>query len=319
MQKDYGQSGFAGAMIKTKGLREEKLKKLASVVDWKALEELAGPLRGSKKGRPAYPVSVMIRSLMLQRWHGLSDVALEEALDDQLSFRAFAGIPVDETAPDHATIWRFREALSQHGLDKALFEEVNRQLESKGLILRQGTLVDATIRQAAVNPPPFKEGEVADKDPDAGFTKKNDTTFFGFKGHIGVDAGSTLVRCERTTSADVHDSQVFADVIVGDEEFVAADKAYGSAANRAMLTEAGIKDRVMHKASRGHPLKPWQTWMNKVISPIRSEVERVFAHLKQMDGPRCRSFGLRRNSTAFTLLCTAYNIRRAASLSATTA
>ncbi len=183
------------------------------------------------------------------------------------------------------------------------------------MFVKQGTLVDATIMQAAVNPPPFKEGEVSERDPDAGFTRKNDETYFGYKGHVGVDPGSTLIRRQMMTGADLHDSQVFADVIVGDEDFVAADKAYGSAENRSMLEEAGIEDLLMYKASRGHPLKNWQTWFNKAVSPIRSAVERPFAHMKTIMGhTRCRYLGLRRNACAFDLQCAAYNIRRASSL-----
>ena len=286
---DLRQGGFAGAFVKTKGLSGSKLARLEEVLDWAGLYKIVEPAFSKATGRPPYPVSIMVRLLLLQQWHGLSDPGLEEAVDDRLSFRRFAGLPLEQAVPDHATIWRFREALGHKGLARKLFEEVNRQLEAKGLFVKQGTLVDATIMQAAVNPPPFKEGEVSDLDPDAGFTKKNDETYFGYKGHVGVDAGSTLIRKQMMTGADLHDSLVFADVITGDEDYVAADKAYGSAENRAMLEEAGIEDRLMYKASRGHPLKNWQAWFNKAVSPIRSAVERPFAHMKTIMGhTRCR-------------------------------
>ena len=315
MSFDLRQGGFAGAFVKTKGLSGSKLTRLERVLDWGRLYRIAEPAFNKATGRPPYPVSIMIRLLLLQQWHGLSDPGLEEAVDDRLSFRRFAGIPLDEQVPDHATIWRFREALGQKGLSAKLFEEVNRQLEAKGLFVKQGTLVDATIMEAAVNPPPYREGEVSGLDPDASFTRKNDETYFGYKGHVGVDEGSTLIRKQMMTGADIHDSLVFADVITGDEDFVAADKAYGSEENRAMLEEAGIEDRLMYKASRGHPLKNWQAWFNKAVSPIRSAVERPFAHMKTIMGhTRCRYLGLRRNACAFDLQCAAYNIRRASSL-----
>jgi IS5 family transposase len=315
---DYRQGGFADEFVQTKGISEKNLRGLDQVLDWDSIEKIVRPVYRNAVGRPSYPALVMAKLLLLQQWYGLSDPGLEEAVDDRLSFRRFAGIPLDRNVPDHATIWRFREALGRLGLSAKLFEEVNRQLEAKGVFVKQGTLVDATIVQAAVNPPPFREGQVSELDPDAGFTRKNGTTYFGYKGHVGVDEGSTLIRRQLMTPADVADTLVFADVIVGDEAFACADKAYGSAANRAMLEAAGIEDRLMYKASRGHPLKEWQEWFNKAVSPMRSAVERPFAHMKQIMGyRRCRYRGLRRNGCAFDLLCAAYNIRRARSLLAT--
>lgn len=100
----------------------------------------------------------MVKLLLLQQWYGLCDPGLEEAEDDRLSFRRFAGLPMDEDAPDHSAIWRFRQELARHGLSEALFGEINRQLDARGMIVRQGTLIDATIVKAAVKPPPGKDG-----------------------------------------------------------------------------------------------------------------------------------------------------------------
>jgi IS5 family transposase len=315
MAYDYRQGGFAEAFVKTKGISEKNLRGLEQVLNWEALERIVAPVERSPTGRPAYPILVMIKLLLLQQWYGLSDPALEEAVDDRLSFRRFAGIPLDKAVPDHATIWRFREALGQEGLGEKLFLEVNRQLEARNLFVKQGTLVDATIVEAAVNPPPYEEGQVSELDPDASFTRKNDGTYFGYKGHVGVDQGSVLIRRQMVTSAGVSDALVFADVITGDESFVCADKAYGTNINRRMLEEAGIEDRLMYKAVRDHPLTSWQEWFNKSVAPIRAAVERPFAYMKQIMGfRRCRYRGLRRNACAFDLVCMAYNIHRARSL-----
>ena len=127
-----------------------------------------------------------MKLLLLQQWYGLSDPGLEEAVDDRLSFRRFAGLPLDESVPDHSTIWRFRQELAAHGLAEALFEEINRQLDARGLIVRQGTLIDATLLQASVKPPSVKEGTVSEHDAEAGWTKKNG------KSHVRLIAEVTL-------------------------------------------------------------------------------------------------------------------------------
>ncbi len=162
---------------------------------------------------------------MLQQWYGLSDEGLEAAVDDRLSFRRFAGIPLAEAVPDHSSIWRFREQLARRGLAEKLLAEVNRQLDTRGLILRRGTLIDATILEAAVRPPSGDAGEVSPRDPQAGPPMSPDgRSRFGYKAHAAVDEGSGIVRQAVMTPADVHDSVPADDLVQGDEEAVYADK-----------------------------------------------------------------------------------------------
>jgi transposase, IS5 family len=231
--------------------------------------------------------------------------SIEAAAGDRLSFRRFAGIPLSESVPDHSSVWRFREELAKRGLAKRglakrglakrglakrglakrglakrglakrglaerLLAEVNRQLDAKGLILRRGTLIDATILEAAVRPPGGDAGEVSARDPQAGWTRKNGRSRFGYKAHAAVDEGSGLVREAVTTPADVHDSVPADDLVQGDEQAVYADKAYDSERRRAGLRERGIEPRVMHKARRNRPLRPWQKAFNKAVAPIRA-------------------------------------------------
>ena len=126
-----------------------------------------------------------MKLLLLQQWYGLSDPGLEEAVDDRLSFRRFAGLPLDEGVPT-ILLWRFRQELAAHRLAEALFEEINRQLDVRGLIVRQGTLIDATLLQASGSKPPsVKEGTVSEL-TDAGWTKKNGKSHFGYKAHVAV-------------------------------------------------------------------------------------------------------------------------------------
>ena len=191
------------------------------------------------------------------------------AVRNLLSFRRFCGIPLDQETPDHSSIWRFRQRIEKLGLSEKLLAEVNRQLDARGLIVKRGTLVDATIIAAAVKPPSFEEGVVSERDPDASFTVKNDETSFGYKAHLAVDEESGLVRQAEMTSADLHDSQRGEAMIQGDEAAYYADKAYDSQALRDKLGELGIEDRIAYKAKRNKPLVNWQVWFNKTASRIR--------------------------------------------------
>jgi IS5 family transposase len=287
------------------------------MIDWPAIALVLSKIYNSDEGRPSYPVLTLVRLLLLQQWYCLSDPGLEEAVDDRLSFRRFSGLPLDEGVPDHSTIWRFRQELERHGLSKALFAEINRQLDARGLIVRKGTLIDATIVKAAVKPPAYKEGTVSERDPEAGWTKKNNKSHFGYKAHIGVDQDSEIIRDAILTSADLHDSIVGASLVQGDEQAVYADKGYDSQKFRDALAEAGINDRIMHKARRNAPLKNWQKWFNKAVSPIRSGVERGFATMKRYYGYRqVRYIGLDRNRCHLNLMRAAINLRRAVALRA---
>ena len=227
-RRDLRQASFADGLVNQRAGRNSWMDEIDKLVDWSAVVKLLDGIYGSDEGRPSYPLLTLVKLLLLQQWYGLSDPGLEEAVDDRLSFRRFAGLPLDEGVPDHSTIWRFRQALAAHGLAEALFEEINRQLDVRGLIVRQGTLIDATLLQASVKPPSVKEGTVSERDPEAGWTKKNGKSHFGYKAHVAVDEGSEIIRTAILTSADLHDSQPAAHLIRGDEHAVYGDKAYAS-------------------------------------------------------------------------------------------
>ena len=166
-------------------------------------------------GAPGYPPLVMFKILLLQQWRTLSDPAAEEAVRDRLSFRRFCGLPLDMETPDHASIWRFRQAIDKLSLSVALLAEVNRQLDARGFVIKRGTLVDATIIASSVRRP-YEGGGVSPSDPEARFTRKRDKTYFGTKAHLAVDEESGLVREARMTPASVHDSRLGEALIQGD-------------------------------------------------------------------------------------------------------
>jgi IS5 family transposase len=313
--RDFRQLGLADGIVRRRGQKSEWLDRLDAALDWSALELIVAGIYASREGGRAYPLLTYVKLLLLQQWYGLSDEGLEAAVDDRLSFRRFAGIPLAEAVPDHSSIWRFREQLAKRGLAEKLLAEVNRQLDGKGLILRRGTLIDATILEAAVRPPAGDAGEVSPRDPQAGWTKKNGKSRFGYKAHVAVDEGSELVREAAMTPADVHDSVPADDLVQGDEAAVYADKAYDSEERRAGLRARGIEPRIMYQARRNRPLRPWQTWFNKAVAPVRAGVERVFGTMKRGYGHRqVRYLGLARNDVQLQALCLAINLRRALAL-----
>lgn len=314
-RRDFRQLGLADGIVQRRGKKSVWLDRLDAALDWPALEAIVAGIYASREGGLAYPLLTYLKLLLLQQWHGLSDEGLEAAVDDRLSFRRFAGIPLSESVPDHSSIWRFREELAKRGLAERLLAGVNRQLDAKGLILRRGTLIDATILEAAVRPPGGDAGEVSGRDPQAGWTKKNGKSRFGHKAHAAVDEGSGLVRQTSMTPADVHDSVEADGLVQGDEAAVYADKAYDSEARRAGLRARGVEPRIMYQARRDRPLKPWQKAFNKAVAPIRAGVERLFATMKRGYGyRRARYLGLARNGVQLQAMCAAINLRRALAL-----
>jgi IS5 family transposase len=317
-RRDYRQKTFADTLVEGRSRRRQRLDRLERVeglLDWGRIDRLLDGINAERRGGRGYPPLCMLKALLLAQWHDLSDPGLEDALADRLSFRRFCGVPLDEETPDETSFVRFRAKLRDLGLYERLFAEVNRQLEARGLMVKTGTLVDATIIQARARPPRAKEGTVSSVDPQAGFTRKHGRTYFGYKLHVGVDAGSELIRALETSSADLHDGEAFGALVIGDEAKVYGDKAYGSQKNRAFLARLGIGDCLMYKAARNTPLKPWQEWFNRAVSAVRSGVERVFGTGKTGYGlGRTRYFGEARVAGDCLTFAIAYNLRRALSL-----
>ena len=158
---------MAEALLPAGAGSNRRLERIAGLIDWALMEGLLAPLR-APTGRPSYPPLALLRELLLAQWYQLSDPGLEETLADRLSFRRSCGLGLDDGTPDETTLRRFRAALAERGLAGALFAELNRQFDTKGLALKAGTLIDATLVEAAVARPPQSEGEVSTKDPEAG-------------------------------------------------------------------------------------------------------------------------------------------------------
>lgn len=279
-------------------------------LDWRRFgKHLRKVFKDSKGGRPSYPPVVLFKVLLLQQWYGLSDPMAEEAIGDRLSFRRFLGLGLHDAVPDETTICRFRGRLAERRLGDKLLRELNRQLDGKGLLVKHGTLVDASLVEAHSKPP--RKDDSAPKDPDATWTVKRGQPTYGYKLHVGVDADSGLIRKAEMTPANVHDTKVFETLLSGDERAVYADKAYDSEARTKRLKEADVMPGILKKGRRNTPLTEWERTWNRYLSTIRSPVERVFGTLKRSYGFRRAAYvGLERTRNQGLLLCMAFNLRK---------
>jgi len=309
--KRTGERGFVEAFLVTSGSGGQ-LDRLNGLVKWYRFEKLVGHLRDeASPGRPGYPALVLLKAVLLASLYGLSERELEEALDDRLSFRRFVGLALEEKVPDHTVLNRFRNRLAGEGLLEKLFAELERQLEKAGVILRRGTMLDATLIEAVSAPP---KGDRPSNDPDAGFAKRSGKagSTFGYKAHVGVDEGSGIIRRVLTTAANVNDTTPADDLIVGDEPVVWADAAYHTHAREAALKARGVKARLMRRPNKHHPkLPPRLARYNRLIARRRAAVETTFATLKnRMRLTRIRYVGLPKASAQVMLAAIAFNLRR---------
>ena len=223
MPKQPAFPGLTHAMKKKRTRRELFLAEMDAVVPWDRLLGLIGPhypKTGAKGGRPPMPLETMLRVYFLQNWYALSDPMAEEMLYDSEAMRRFAGIELgDDRIPDETTILNFRHLLERHGLTEAIFAEVNAYLAEKGMTLRSGTLVDATI----IDAPSSTKNKAKARDPEMSSTKKGNDWYFGMKAHIGVDAESGVTHSLDTTTAKVHDSRVWDELLHGEEASIWAE------------------------------------------------------------------------------------------------
>lgn len=314
--KQTGQLSLVEALIVAKTGGNVQLDRLAGLAKWYRFEKLIAHLRDEgSPGRPGYPVLVLFKAALLQALYGLSERELEDALNDRLSFRRFVGLSLEEAIPDHTVLNRFRNRLIAEGLLEKLFAELDRQLEKAGVILKRGTMLDATLIEAVSARPTDNRPS---PDPDARFAKRQGKSgsTFGYKAHMGVDEGSGLIRSVITTPANVNDTTPADDLIRGDERVIWADAAYDTHARRARLKAEGRKPRIARRANKHHPeLPPRLKRYNRLIARRRAAVETTFATLKRrMRLTAIRYIGLVKASGQVLMAAIAFNLRRWAAI-----
>jgi transposase, IS5 family len=311
MRRELGQLSLADGLVEGAG-RNRQLERIAALVDWTAFARLLGAVYAAPVGRPSYGPLVLFRCLLLQQWYGLSDPGLEEALSDRLSFRRFVGLALADPVPDHSTLSRFRSELVRRGLAEPLLAELNRQLETRGLMVKSGTLIDASLVEADCRRPRKGEPVAQRSDRDASWNAMPEKPLFGYKAHVAVDRGSGLVRQAILTPAHVSDKAPFLDLVQGDEQAVYADKGYDGWWYRQALALRGIEDGIMAASYWRRPLDAAGHARNRALAPLRAPVERSFAILKRWYGyRRVRYRSLARNALQLHLLALAMNLRRA--------
>jgi IS5 family transposase len=313
---------------------ETPLSRIGRLIDWTMFAPIIYaavlPKPRGPGGRPRFEPVLMFKVLVLQRLHGLSDDDACFQITDRNSFRAFLGLTPADPVPDGQTIRDFREDLiAAKGFD-GLFTAFLSHLQNKhGLALaKEGVMVDATFvevpkqRNNREDNATIKEGKIpasiaehpkraAHKDTDARWAKKNDETHFGYKGTVKVDVVDKLIIEAIVTTASVHDSQVFEELIKPEDKRVFADSAYRSAEFEAMLKEKGVESFINEKGQAGQPLTEEQKELNRGKSGIRSRVEHVFAQMTgSMKALYQRCIGFERNEAGIQLTNLVYNMLR---------
>jgi transposase, IS5 family len=310
----------------------DPLPRLKKLVDWERfrpeLEAVRDKERKSKGGRKSFDVVLMFKVLVLQSLYNLSDEKTEFQIRDRISFMRFLDLSLGDAVPDEKTIWLFREQLTEAGLIKPLFEQFDTFLEEKGFSARKGQIVDASIvaaprqRNSREENRQIKAGEIPEdwseqkkrqKDTDARWTKKNGQNHYGYKNHINVDVKHKLIRDYEVTSASVHDSQVFEELLDegNSSRDVWADSAYRSEEKLKELKTRKYREHLQRKGCRHKKLTDRETQGNRTRSRIRSRVEHVFGiQAKRAGNLVVRAIGLIRVKAKVGLRNLAYNLDR---------
>jgi len=285
------------------------LAEMAKVVPWCRLETLIKPFYPKKgNGRPPMPLGTMMRIHFIPQWFGYSDPAMEEALHDVPLLRRFAGLDAfKDVMPDESTILRFRHLLDKHDLAVAIFAEVNAVLSEKGLSMKRGTVVDATLIAA----PSSTKNEDKKRDPEMTQTKKGNQWHFGMKAHIGVDAESGLIHTVACTTAKVADITMMESCLHGEEAIVFGDRGYHKK-NRTLddfEKEGDLSVLTPTKKPAGGALTEEQKAFNRMLSAVRAIVEHPFRVVKRQFGfVKVRYRGLAKNAGQIVTLFALTNL-----------
>lgn len=300
---------------KRRQTRKEKfLGRMEALVPWQRIEAVIEPYYPKPgNGRRPYPLITMLRIHCLQQWYSLSDPAMEDALYEIASMRLFTNLSLDRPIHDHTTIMNFRHLLERHGLGRHIFEEVNNWLTDAGVLLKEGTLMDATIIEA----PSSTKNKVGERDPEMHQTKKGNLWHFGMKAHIGVDARTGLTHSLETTAANEHDLNPAGRLLHGDEQFVFADAGYRGIDKRDDLKDKAVVWHIAERPGIVRVLKKHPR-INKVLinieymkASIRAKVEHPFRIIKcQFGFTKARYRGLMKNDNKLAMLFALANIVR---------
>lgn len=327
--------GFADLAVSRRKVKEEFFNQINQILDWKPIEKLINSYyqKGeSVTGRPSYEGIVLFKMTLLQTWYGLSDYQVEEQVNDRISFSRFVGISMDGSVPDNSVISRFRTVLTESKVYDKLLILINKQLESHGILVRTGAIVDASITDTPRRPRGKKEYEAVEDrkepdceekpslqekikpnvDKDARWVKKAGKLRFGFKQHTAVDRNG-LVLGVVTTSANESDIKHLEDVLdkieLSEKAWVKADKGYKSKDNDEVLKKKKLRNHIMFKATKSKTLSKREIQFNKGVSRLRYKVERTFGSINRwFGGGIARYEGINKMHTQHLMQAIAYNL-----------
>lgn len=327
-------------------LRSRKIKtvffdQINTLIDWKKTSFIINTYytRGkSASGSPSYDGLLLFKMCLLQTWYGLSDYEVEDRVNDSISFGYFCGLTIDQVAPDHSTLSRFRTAMTKAGAYEKLFKEINRQLEQHKIIVKTGAIVDASVIDTPLKPKGKTTHEVTNDredeqeievskeyaqsvDKDASWLKKGGKYHFGYKKHHVTD-NEGLVLGVLTTKASVNEIANLEEVLdtadLPKNIPLKADKGYQSEKNEKLLKARNLKNHILKRAKKNKPLTQWEKKFNKLIGQTRFKVERTFGGIKRwFNGGMARYRGIEKMHTQNLIEAICYNLYRSPGIIAT--
>jgi len=320
-------------------LRSRKIKtvffnQINTLLDWDKISSIIDNhyTKGkSATGSPSYDGLLLFKMCLLQTWYGLSDYEVEDRVNDSISFGYFCGLTLEQIAPDHSTVSRFRTAMTKAGAYEKLFKEINRQLEQNKIIVKTGAIVDASVIETPLKPKgktthkvtQDREDEIENEvtkeyaqsvDKDASWLKKRGKYHFGYKKHHVTD-NEGLVLGVLTTKASVNEITNLEEVLdtadLPENIPLKADKGYQSEKNEKLLKERKLKNHILKKAKKNKPLTQWEKKFNKLIGKTRFKVERTFGGIKRwFNGGIARYRGITKMHTQNLMEAMCYNLYR---------
>jgi IS5 family transposase len=321
-------------------LRARKIKKtfftqINTLIDWDTISILINNdyLKGkSATGKPSYDGLLLFKMCLLQSWYGLSDYEVEDRINDSLSFSYFCGMTIEQVAPDHSTLSRFRTALTKTQTFEKLFTSINKQLEAHNIIVKTGLIIDASVIDTPLRPKGktnFKvtEDRCADQvevhkeyadsvDKEGTWLRKRGKYHFGFKKHHVTDNEGLVLGVLTTTAskneiANLEEVLETVNVVLPKDIPLKADKRYQSKKNVAILKKRNLKNHILKKAVKNKPLTKWETRFNKLIGKTRFKVERTFGGIKLwFKGGIARYRGMKKMHTQNLMEAMCYNLYR---------
>ena len=321
-------------------LRARKIKKtfftqINTLIDWDTISILINNdyLKGkSATGKPSYDGTLLFKMCLLQSWYGLSDYEVEDRINDSLSFSYFCGMTIEQVAPDHSTLSRFRTALTKTQTFEKLFTSINKQLEAHNIIVKTGLIIDASVIDTPLRPKGktnFKvtEDRCADQvevhkeypdsvDKEGTWLKKRGKYHFGFKKHHvtdneGLVLGVLTTPASKNEIANLEEVLETVNVVLPKDIPLKADKGYQSKKNVAILKKRDLKNHILKKAVKNKPLTKWETRFNKLIGKTRFKVERTFGGIKLwFKGGIARYRGMKKMHTQNLMEAMCYNLYR---------